>query len=115
MMERILARALVSAGLMVVAALLGLAAVGFFLTAVYLAVLPLGQPWLAPASTSGVALLIALALAALIATSRHERRPAPRSSRIWRESAPRQHMARNPAQGFERLPLPRHRSLTYFP
>ena len=75
MMERILARALISAGLTVVAALLGLAAVGFFLTAVYLAVLPLGQPWLAPAITGGVALLVALALA-VVATGRRERRPA---------------------------------------
>ena len=75
MMERILARALISAGLTVVAALLGLAAVGFFLTAVYLAVLPLGQPWLAPAISGGVALLVALALA-VVATGRRERRPA---------------------------------------
>ena len=79
MMERILARALISAGLTVVAALLGLAAVGFFLTAVYLAVLPLGQPWLAPAITGGVALLVALALA-VVATGRRERRPAPGSA-----------------------------------
>ena len=79
MMERILARALISAGLTVIAALLGLAAVGFFLTAVYLAVLPLGQPWLAPAITGGVALLVALALA-VVATGRRERRPAPGSA-----------------------------------
>jgi hypothetical protein len=79
MMERILARALISAGLRVVAALSGLAAVGFFLTAVYLAVLPLGQPWLAPAIVGGMALLVALALS-VVATGRRERRPAPRST-----------------------------------
>ena len=58
---------------------MGLAAAGFFLTAVYLAVLPLGQPWLAPAITGGVALLVALALA-VVASGRRERRPAPRSA-----------------------------------
>jgi Putative Actinobacterial Holin-X, holin superfamily III len=57
-----LARALISAGLIIVVAVLGLAAVGFFLTAIYLAVLPLGQPWLAPAITGGVVLLVALVL-----------------------------------------------------
>lgn len=73
MMERILARALISAGLIILAALLGLAAAGLFLTAVYLAVLPLGQPWLAPAITGGVALLVSLALA-LAATGWQRRR-----------------------------------------
>jgi hypothetical protein len=87
MMERMLARALISGGLIIVAALLGLAAVGFFLTAVYLAVLPLGQPWLAPAITGGVALLLALALA-VVARGRRTRRPLPRPGprpEDWRE------------------------------
>jgi uncharacterized membrane protein YccC len=87
MMERMLARALVSAGLIIVAAMLGVAAVGLFLTAIYLAVLPLGQPWLAAAVTGGVALLIALILA-VVATGQRKRRPLPRSAarpQDWRE------------------------------
>ena len=82
-----LARALISGGLIIVAALLGLAAVGFFLTAIYLAVLPLGQPWLAPAITGGVVLLVALVLA-VVATGQRKRRPVPRSgprAGVWRE------------------------------
>lgn len=78
-MERMIARALLRAGVIIVAALLGLAAVGFFLTAVYLAVLPLGQPWLAPAITGGVALLASLVLS-LVATARQGRRPSSRSA-----------------------------------
>jgi ABC-type protease/lipase transport system fused ATPase/permease subunit len=88
MMERMLARALISAGLMIVVAVLGLTAVGFFLTAIYLAVLPLGQPWLAPAITGGVALLVALVILGVVATGRRKRRPIPQSvsrSGVWRE------------------------------
>lgn len=82
-----LARALISAGLIIFVAVLGLAAVGFFLTAIYLAVLPLGQPWLAPAVTGGVVLLVALVLA-VVATGQRKRRPVLRSgprSEFWHE------------------------------
>ena len=87
MMERMLARALVSAGLIIVAAMLGLAAFGFFLTAISLAVPPLGQPWLPAAVTGGVALLIALILA-VAAIGQRTRRPLPRPGprpEDWRE------------------------------
>lgn len=77
-MERMVVRALIGAGLVVVSVLLGLAAIGLFLTAVYLAVAPLGQPWLAPALTGGVALLVSLVALALLATGRRRRQtPSP--------------------------------------